>query len=253
MKKLLLGLVLVAACVDSKAPIDDDVTAAFTADQKADLPTNTKFLGRINTDGMPSASLYYSSRPRYRSVMFGGVAGDDVIIDVTSTDGDAVAWLLDFQGNVIASNDDASSDTLDARIITTLTASNGNYYLYFRNYERAKAHFTITATGGHPADEAGDAERAYDAAIDQLDSLKVTRTALPAAAKTRFDKWVTAFSFANAYHLGGNYVVQTAAEETYFVDVYGADGHFIVHGANGDGGPEITFWGPPQPWDGSEN
>src|SRR5690348_9269254 len=112
MKKIALACLLAAACT-GKSPVDDDVSAAFVADAKTDLPTNTKYLGDLGGKPAPVFPVAYSKKPLYRSVGFWGVGGDVWDIHVTSTDGDAVAWLLDFQGNVLASNDDASSDTLD--------------------------------------------------------------------------------------------------------------------------------------------
>src|SRR5256885_8751430 len=100
-------LVAAAGCSVAKSPSDDDVTAAFVADAKADLPANTKWLGDLDGPGAPQFPVLYTKKPKYRSVGFWGTAGDVFDIWVTSTDGDAVAWLLDFQGNVLASNDDA--------------------------------------------------------------------------------------------------------------------------------------------------
>ncbi|HTJ46013.1 MAG TPA: hypothetical protein VL463_28105 [Kofleriaceae bacterium] len=243
-------LVLGAGCVETKVPVDDDVSAAFAADSKADLPTNTKFLGDL--DHGLKMPVSYTKTPRYRSVGFWGVSGDDVNISVASTDGgDAVAWLLDFNGKVIAWNDDASSDTYDAAIHTKLTASNGHYFIYFRDYDLKRHHFTITKTGGHPTDSAGDAERAWDAANGDNgpDAFLIDRTALPASARATYDKYAAKYA-ASAWKIPSYYVVGGAAEEINWVDIYDLGGTFIVHGASGDGGWQMSFWGEPrQPWD----
>src|SRR5438270_5378331 len=90
MKNLALLCLFAAAC-NGKLPADDDVSAAFVADSKADLPTNTKYLGDLNGKGAPVFPVVYTKKPRYRSVGFGAVSGDVYDIHVTSTDGDAVA------------------------------------------------------------------------------------------------------------------------------------------------------------------
>ena len=249
---------LVTGCVEAKAPVDDDVTAAFVADSKADLPTNTKYLGDLGKGG-PTFPVVYTRSPRYRSVGFGGVSGDVVDIWVTSTDGDPVAWLLDFQGNVIAMNDDASSKTFDSHIHTTLTASNGRYFIYFREYSLHKSHMTVTETSSHVGGSAGDAETAWDAAVTAgIDNDQIKAASLSAGARATYDKYAAKFGSANAWSIpdgnGGHYdVVGGAVEEIFWIDIYDASGNFIVHGASGDSGPDITFWGfPAQSWDPSQ-
>ncbi len=245
---------LVAGCTEAKAPVDDDVTSAFVADSKADLPTNTTYLGDLGGKGAPTFPVVYTRTPRYRSVGFGGVSGDTVDIRVTSTDGDPVAWLLDFQGNVIAMNDDASSRTLDSHIHTKLTASNGHYFIYFREYSLHKSHMTVTESSTHGGGAVGDAERAWDAAVAAgIDGDAIDPSALPASARATYDKYAAKFS-ASAWQLpDGCYVVGGAQEEVFWIDIYDASGTFLVHGASGDGGPDITFWGfPAQSWDPSQ-
>jgi hypothetical protein len=258
MHKLAL-ICLVAAACNGKTPVDDDVSSAFQADAKADLPTNTRFLGNLGGKPAPVFPVAYSKKPLYRSVGFWGVAGDVWDIHVTSPDGDAVAWLLDFQGNVLASNDDASADTLDSFMHVTLGPSNGHYFIYFRDYWKQKAHFTVTATGGHPADPAGDAERAWDAAtaVDNgPDQDKVAATLLPATPHAQWAKYDAKTPGASAWKIptldgtGYYWAVGDAVEEVSWVDLYSSAGTFLVHGANGDGGWQMTFWGDPrQSWD----
>src|SRR4051812_19764633 len=103
MRYTIFVFVVAAGCSVAKNPVDDDVTQAFIADAKADLPTNTKYLGDLGGKPAPQLPVLYTKKPKYRSVGFWGTAGDVYDIWATSTDGDAIAWLLDFQGNVIAS------------------------------------------------------------------------------------------------------------------------------------------------------
>jgi hypothetical protein len=121
---------------------------------------------------------------------------------------------------------------------------------------------TVTETGGHPQDAAGDAERAWDAAINAntLDGYAMKETGLPPNARATYDKY--AAKFGGAYAWGGipsvdgkstYFAVGGAVEEISWVDIYDASDTFAVHGANGDGGWQMSFWGfPAQPWDPSQ-
>ena len=255
---IVISMAMVAGCMDAKAPVDDDVTSAFVADSKADLPTNTTYLGDLGGKGAPTFPVVYTRTPRYRSVGFWGVAGDTVDIWVTSPDGDAVAWLLDFQGNVIAMNDDASSKTTDAHIKTKLTASNGHYFIYFREYYRHKSHFTVTETSGPAKTAAGDAEKAWEA-IANVDDDAIKPTALPATPAATYATYAQKFGGAYAWHIPSPdqttwyWVVGGAVEEVSWIDMYDDSGKFVVHAASGDGGWQMTFWGfPAQSWDPSQ-
>ncbi|MDB4967111.1 MAG: hypothetical protein JWN44_2800 [Myxococcales bacterium] len=258
MRYTIVAFLVAAGCSVAKVPVDDDVTAAFTADVKADLPTNTKFLGDLGRSPAPQFPVLYTKKPKYRSVAFWATAGDVYDIWVTSTDGDAIVWLMDFQGNVIASDDDASSDTTDAHIHATLGPSNGHYFIYFREYAGRRAHLSVTATGGHPADATGEAERAWDAASTDDATLAadaVAATSLPAVAKVRYDKLAAKFGGAHSWKMksidgrASYFVIGASVEEIFWIDIYDAAGAFVVHGASGDGGWQMTFWGAPQPWD----
>jgi len=202
------------------------------------------------------STISYTPTPRYRAVVFHATGGEYVDLWVRSPDGsgDAVAYLLDFQHKVIAKNDDASAGTVDSHIhVDALPPSNGFYTIYFRDYYGHHAHFAITIDKGIPSGLVGDAERAYEDAVPTLDSVSVARTLLPTTPRARFDHFVSTWSAANAYQLsvGGKpaYAISAGAEEIYWVDLYDSSGKFIVHGFGGDGGPDITAWGPPASYD----
>jgi hypothetical protein len=249
-----LPLILLAGCTASKTPVDDDL-ALFAADLKSDLPTSTKNLGRVPNDGTVIGPYYTSYNPKYRSFDFGGVSGDPVTIWVRATDGgDAVAWLFDFEGKLIAKNDDASDDSTDSLLITTLTPSNGHYALFIRDYYRQRRNFTISVKTGHPTGRVGAAERAYDAAAGDLESYAIDPGDLPGDAAARSEVYATHFGNAYSYRIPGDYyVVAASGEEIYWLDLYDKSGRFIVHGFSGDGGPDITFWGPPPSFDPSRD
>ena len=53
MRHALLLFLVAAGCSVAKVPVDDDVSAAFLTDAKADLPTNTKWLGDLDRAPAP--------------------------------------------------------------------------------------------------------------------------------------------------------------------------------------------------------
>src|SRR5262249_40105637 len=77
---------------------------------------------------------------------FVGQAGDDVEIFVRSTNGDAVAFLLDANDDVVAKNDDVDDELSDAHMTATLP-STGTYYIAFREYSFAPAGFSVSLAG----------------------------------------------------------------------------------------------------------
>ena len=91
--------------------------------------------------------VYGQNSHWYPAFSFGGQKGDRVTISVSSTDGDAVAWLLDHQHKELAKNDDANSMTLDSLIHMTLPGNSDpnilTYYIVFRDYGFQQAHFTV--------------------------------------------------------------------------------------------------------------
>lgn len=146
----LLLLALVPACAsDAKVPVTDDFSALAGLDEKSDaFSYQMKTLGTL-TYGQTSASKAYSKTPRYRAWKFDGSEHDQVDVWVRSTDGDAVAWLLDKSYHVLASNDDADDTTLDAHLTATLPASTSTtHYIVYRDYSLDASHFTVQLGGG---------------------------------------------------------------------------------------------------------
>jgi hypothetical protein len=144
MRKLCLSvaLVLLASCVVDK-PDPVETFDGLLVTSKADAPSG--YLGSLSY-GMTSAPVAYKNPPRFRVFSFEGTAGDAVVVDVRSAKGDAIAWVLDADGNVVGYNDDADSRTLNAHIDTTLVAT-GTHYIVFRDYWLKKATFTVELQG----------------------------------------------------------------------------------------------------------
>lgn len=140
---LAFGVVVLAACAQQpKTAVTDDFAGL---DAKSDSFSNRmKIVGSLDY-GETSASTRYTKTPRYRAFKFGGSEGDQVDVWVRSSDGgDAVAWVLDNDFHVLASNDDADDTTLDAHVSVALPANASiTHYVVFRDYWTSTAHFTV--------------------------------------------------------------------------------------------------------------
>jgi hypothetical protein len=127
---LSLAGALVACRPAAKAPVHDTFTRVGKADAIAPL-------------GYGQTSKVVKTRGDYGWYRFTGHAGDDVEIAVRSSDGDAVAFVLDQNDDVIAADDDVDALTSDAHVSTVLPAD-GTYYIAFREYSFAPAGFTVS-------------------------------------------------------------------------------------------------------------
>lgn len=143
----LVGSLVLAACAQGKGPVDDDFSA-LGQDVKSDaFSSKMKIVGSLDY-GQTSATVRYTKSPKYRAFKFGGNAGDVVDVWVRSTHGDAVAWVLDNDFHVVASNDDADTTTLDAHVHATLPANASiTHYVVFRDYGYATHDFTVALAG----------------------------------------------------------------------------------------------------------
>ncbi|MGZ3441057.1 MAG: PPC domain-containing protein [Polyangia bacterium] len=131
---MLLAVGALAACRPAvKAPVHDTFTKVGKADAIAPL-------------GYGATSKVVKTRGDYGWFKIDGRAGDQIEVTVTSPNGDAVAFVLDENDDVVAVNDDANALTSDSRLVTTLPAS-GTYYLAFREYSFAPASFTVALEG----------------------------------------------------------------------------------------------------------
>ena len=138
---VLASLVAATGCVTKEEPVES--FDSLLDQGKADAPA--WLLGSLSY-GQSSGPVPYRMPPRFRGFSFQGTAGDAVSVDVRSAKGDAVAWILDGQGNVLGSNDDASGKTLDAHVDVTL-AQTGTHYIVFRDYWLRRATFTVDLSG----------------------------------------------------------------------------------------------------------
>ena len=134
MSRLVCVFMVVAAC-GGKGPVDEDFSNLATVDQKSDaFSYRMKVLGPLSG----SDTTLYTSAPRFRAWTLPGGHADAW---VRSTQGDAVAWLLDARFKVVAKNDDADDTTYDAHVVGDLA---GSGYLVFRDYDLQSHYFTAT-------------------------------------------------------------------------------------------------------------
>ena len=127
-----------------KAPVHDTFTKVGQADAIAAAL------------GYGTTSKVVKTRGDYGWFRFDGHAGDEIDLTVKSPNGDAVAFVLDSNDDVVAVNDDADAFTSDAHLTTALLAD-GTYYIAFREYSFAPATFTVAIerTAAPPATDVG--------------------------------------------------------------------------------------------------
>lgn len=124
----------------------EDETVASSEDELRVL-TKSEIVGTIAFG--QTKRVQYKPTPRYRALSFQANAGDEVEIWVRGVgSADARAFLLHGSFATIAANDDATANTRDARIATTLTSS-GKYYIAMREMDEETSpvsDFDVTLT-----------------------------------------------------------------------------------------------------------
>lgn len=136
---VIAGLVGVAGCA-SEAPASKESIDSSESDLKLSSP---QYLGTI-ADGETKTSSYRNP-PRYRAYGFSASGGDEITVNVKSIDGDAMGWITTSGYTVLAANDDASSSTLDSKVVYTVpdgTATKA-YRIVFRDYDLLDATFSV--------------------------------------------------------------------------------------------------------------
>lgn len=134
---LVVAVGALAACRPTvKAPVHDTFTRVGSADAIAPL-----------TYGATSKTV--KTRGDYGWFRFDGHVADTVDVVVKSPNGDAVAFVLDRNDDVIAVDDDTDAFDSDSHVVATLPAD-GTYYIAFREYSFAPASFTVTLTAKAP-------------------------------------------------------------------------------------------------------
>jgi hypothetical protein len=133
-----VALILFALPPGSQASLVN-VADAFSA--------QTKVVGSLSY-GQTSATVLYTSHPKYRAFKFAGRKGDKVETWVRSSDGgDAVAWIVDPHFAILGKNDDADSSTSDAHIAVTLPDTANRYFVVFRDHDFRTSNIRVQLLG----------------------------------------------------------------------------------------------------------
>jgi hypothetical protein len=131
---MLIAAMALAACRPAvKAPVHDTFTKVGQADAIAPLAYG-------------ATSKVVKTRGDYGWFKLTGHAGDEIEVTVRSPDGDAVAFVLDGNDDVVAVNDDTDAMNSDSHLTLTLPLG-GTYYIAFREYSFAPARFTVKLDG----------------------------------------------------------------------------------------------------------
>jgi hypothetical protein len=141
-----------AACTgaEKSIPTDDFAELATAgADEKSDsFSRNMRVVASLGWN-QTSDAIAYSKTPKYRVVKLSARIGDHLDAWVRSTDGDAVAWLLDSSWHILVKNDDGASDTLDSHLVYDFgLGKSSTYYIAMREYSLSSATFTVEVDGG---------------------------------------------------------------------------------------------------------
>ncbi len=124
----------------SKEPAAKDNVDSYESELRLVAP---QYLGPIG-NGETKTSYYYAP-PRYRAFGFSAKGGDEITVDVKSIDGDALGWITTSLFDALAFNDDASPNTLDAKVVYKVPAGTPPrpYRIVFRDYDLLDATFTV--------------------------------------------------------------------------------------------------------------
>ncbi len=173
-----LGFVLGGCGAPGKQPHDfsfDGNEIEDNGDSKADAKQpkgSSKSLGEIKYGA--TKSFYHSGYPNFRSVYFDGKSGDDLTIDVSTSDADSEIWLVDVNTKVIGYNDDRSSASYDSRINVKLPAA-GRYRILMQEYDFWATTFTVKLT--KKASGGGSTPANYQACNKDADCVAIANPA----------------------------------------------------------------------------
>lgn len=137
-----LGLV---GCSSEATNADKESVESYESElRQADI----RYLGPISSGQTKTHS--YSYPPVYRAYGFSAKGGDEITVDVKSSNGgDAMGWITssNYQTHY-AANDDASSSTLDSKVVYKVPAgtTSREYRAVFRDYDLLNASFTVKLT-----------------------------------------------------------------------------------------------------------
>ncbi len=157
-RKLGFAVALLAACggdntrTIDKAPVEDTFQSlsGFEEDKSDKFTGTLTFQGEIAYGQTKGPFTHVAGR--WSALKFLGNAGDEITIDVRSSNGDTVAWLVDKSMEILAFNDDYGGGT-NSHITYTLTnGANTTFYIVTREYNRRAMRFSVSLAGKHKVD-----------------------------------------------------------------------------------------------------
>jgi hypothetical protein len=146
-RRLFLAFALVAGCTGGeKLPADDSFGELAGLDDKSD-----KFTGRMTIVGDiqygQTKGPFNHAASKWSALKFAGAAGDSIVVDVKSSNGDTVAWVLDNDFNILGYNDDFGRGTNSHLEITLPANASKTHYIVTRDYYKKAMKFTVTLQG----------------------------------------------------------------------------------------------------------
>jgi hypothetical protein len=138
----LAAFLAATGCSQDTGDADASSDKLSTAESELKL-AGAQYAGRISSG--ETRNISYTSPPAFRALGFDARGGDVITVDVASEDGDAMGWITDSNYNVLASNDDASPNTLDARVTYTVPkgVTRRPFRIVMREYDQANASFAV--------------------------------------------------------------------------------------------------------------
>jgi hypothetical protein len=147
-RNVILALAFAAGCAGQKAPVDDTFSDLAGADEKSDKFTGKMTIVGSIDYGQTLGPLKHSAN-KWSALKFAGDEGDQITVDVKSSNGDTVAWVLDNDFNIVAFNDDYQNST-DSHIEVKLPANaSRTHYIVTRDYYKGAMKFTVLLQGKH--------------------------------------------------------------------------------------------------------
>ena len=137
---------LAVGCGEGKGPVDDTFAELAGLDEKSDRFTGRlTVLGSINYGETKGPFSHLAGR--WSALKFAGDGGDKVTVDVRSTNGDTLAWVLDNSFEILAFNDDGKRTTNSHIELKLPRSQSRTFYIVTREYSRRSMRFTVTLAG----------------------------------------------------------------------------------------------------------
>ena len=136
---------LLAAC-GGKEPADDTFTDLAGFDEKSD-----QFTGKMTIVGSmgygETQGPFWHKAGKWSALKFLGSKGDQITVDVSSKNGDTVAWIVDKSSEILAYNDDWKGSTNSHIELTLKDGANTTFFIVVREYKRRAMKFSVTLNG----------------------------------------------------------------------------------------------------------